>query len=99
MEPIKLSDAYGIDGVKRNKEHPDTFQIPGDTACRGLSIGAFAKIGMDQPKRGGERFWVQITEITPTGYVGRVDNNLVIYPEFDGKTLITFEPEHVLGVL
>lgn len=87
-----------IDGVEQNKAHPDTFEIPGDNARANLSIGAYAKIGVNHPKRGGERFWVQVLRTEGTGYVGKVDNDLVIYPELTCSTEIPFGPQHVLQV-
>jgi hypothetical protein len=88
-----------INGVEMNKKHPDTFHIPGDNTRKGLEVGAYAKIGLNHPKRGGELFWVEITEVRAGDYVGRIDNDLVLYPELDCKTQLVFLHDHVLGTL
>jgi len=93
-----------MDGVVRNKFHPESFRIPGTADKAMIMQGDFIKIGIeweggdDGPS--GERFWVQIVSRDGDKFVGRVDNELVgtKYHTFGLDDHIEFEERHVLSV-
>jgi hypothetical protein len=72
-----------INGVARNREHPQTFQIPGKIEKKNLVVGDFVKVGIELPKETkttprGERFWVQLTSVNGDSLMGQIDNELLI---------------------
>lgn len=93
-----------INGVERNRAHPDRFQIPSEQERQGVQPGAFAKIGIESPDGSGERFWVKVegrVEGECSGrYRGVISNDLVHTPEHGMKDAdpIEFGAEHVLGI-
>lgn len=83
-----------IDAVQKNKEHPDTFQIPSKEDLDKMEEGFFVKVGHN-----GERFWTEITSIEESGTIfGRVDNDLVYEHPFKYNDKIMFEKRHILDV-
>ena len=78
---------YGawIDGRKRAKEFPDTFEVPSDEEINNIKIGDFVKLGCDWAPSpfydsdltgkaaSGERFYVQVVSITAEKRVVPVD--------------------------
>lgn len=56
-----------IDGVARNTEHPDTFEIPSEEERRAVKAGDLVKLGflMEDEEIAGERMWVEITTVDP----------------------------------
>lgn len=89
-----------MDGVERNAECPDTFHIPNQITRENVALRSFAKIGLTDPDGvNGERFWVRVVQVTDTGYVGEVDNDLTRFPDLMLGEEVPFEAKHVLGVL
>lgn len=91
-----------IDGVARNADFPDTFEVPDTT---GIKLGNYVKVGAEfEPIQGsplsGERFWVRVTGIDGDRLCGVIVNDLVA-SEGHGlraDTIISFERRHVLGI-
>jgi hypothetical protein len=55
-----------MDAVERNRQHPDSFFIPGAAELEEIHEGDFVQLGVGwkgegERKAGGERFWVQVT--------------------------------------
>jgi len=55
-----------MDAVDRNRQHPDSFFIPGAAELEEIHEGDFVQLavgwkGEGERKAGGERFWVQVT--------------------------------------
>lgn len=86
-----------IDAEGRNLAYPEKFQIPDISIRVQGQVGCLAKIGFEHPEWGGERFWVQITEVRENGqYVGRVDNDLEPIWGITYNDLVVFEPRHIM---
>ena len=90
-----------LDGVKRNQENSGTFGIPCEHMKNNLQVGDFVKIVIEvtTPKEdelGGERPWVEITEINPPKITGKIANNLIIDVDFGDE--ISFELKNVIDV-
>lgn len=103
MNTSTMTKPHLIDGVQRNAKYPNTFEIPPITTRENLSVGDYAKIGLETSERGGERFWVKIETVMANDseirYQGSLDNYLAVYPEFEYGHTFEFEPKHVLQVL
>ena len=82
-----------LDAQQKNKEHPNTFQIPTKNDVDALEPGDFVKICEND-----ERFWVQLSEIGGDKIVGRVDNDLVYPHSFKCDDIITFEKKNIMGI-
>lgn len=88
-----------VNGEERHAQHPDTFEIPAERDRKSLRVGDFAKICLEGGEA-GERFWLRVTAKTDDGrYVGKVDNDLVVYTEIPLGFEMVFAPEHVLSIL
>ena len=99
----QVRDISGVamDGVLLNQQHPTTFGVPSEREKAGICIGAFVKIGVRGHDGSGERFWVQVTELTATHLVGRIDNDL-LYTDRHGlecDMLVKFEKRHILNIM
>lgn len=96
-----------IDALAQHYANPDTFAVPSAISLASLKVGDSAKIGItfeshyEDEKITGERFWVKVTDVTPEGYVGEVDNNLVFAADhgIDRGEQIRFERRNVMQIL
>ena len=95
-----------IDGVQRNKQYPDSFDIPSDALKEGIAIGSVVKIGIeidpaDGDGPGGERFWVKVMATNHEGirkvYLGEILNTLVVF-DAGPSDLIVFKGRHILAI-
>jgi hypothetical protein len=64
-----------LDAVERNREHPESFLIPGATELAEIHAGDFVQLATawkaeGERKGGGERFWVQVTRKGVVGLGG-----------------------------
>ena len=87
-----------INGVLRNKEHPNTFHIPPEEERKNLPIGSFAKVGFEDPAGGGERMWFRIVSATNGRYIGELNNHPAVVDGLQYGDKVEFGPEHVLAV-
>jgi hypothetical protein len=80
--------------------YPDTFDIPSEYERRHLRPGDTAKLTFATPGASipGERMWVQVTEETKPGYIGRLCNTPVAIDGVAPGDLIPFGAEHVLDI-
>jgi hypothetical protein len=83
------------DGEEKNRQHPDTFQIPSDALKRSLRKGDHVKV-IAHP----ERFWVEVLEARWPQFKGTVLNDLYftqIHGIEHGDEL-SFEARHIVNV-
>jgi hypothetical protein len=95
----------------RQRQNPDTFQIPSRRLREALSEGNCAKLvfelmppPVDPAAPAGERMWVRIRERREAGrkieYVGELANDpFVLAGELRSGEILVFGPEHVAGWL
>lgn len=91
-----------IDAVEFQKQHPKTFEIPDEWNRQHITVGEWAKLMFLFPVNHYpyvERMWVRITEVTPTGYRGALDNNPTNIEFIQSDEVIEFEPRHVISIL
>lgn len=92
-----------LDAVEQADAHPRSFFIPDAATRESLQPGDHAKLvfqlvddpGADPP---AERMWVEVTDVAPGGYVGRLDNEPVVVPGLRAGARVEFEPRHVIEV-
>lgn len=83
-----------IDGQEKNKQNPDTFQIPSQKELDKLKEGIYIKVGHN-----GERFWAEVNSIEENGSIyARVDNDLVNEHPFKCDDKILVENKHILDI-
>jgi hypothetical protein len=88
-----------IDGTRRNREHPETFEILPEEERSALVPGSVVRLGFEYGDGSGERMWVQVKAAQDGSYWGVLVNK----PLQDDVGLcygtpIDFGPEHVLAV-
>lgn len=93
-----------MDGVERNRAHPDTFHIPYAEELDAIKVGFWVKVGAMTPKAHrceAERFWVKVTEVTPEGFKGTVDNDTVLANHHGLRymDIVSIERRHVLATM
>lgn len=92
-----------LDGEARNREYPDTFEIPSEAQRTTLVAGDLVKLCFKPggpPFEGGERMWVMVTEVVTRGrYVGSLDNDPVVIQGLDLGDRVEFEAKHVIGFM
>lgn len=84
-------------GVKRNREHPRTFQIPDEQERLAVVPGMDVKL-MFEMKDGGERMWVTVTEVKKRYLVGTLSNLPVVVPRLLPGDKIKFKREHIIDI-
>lgn len=88
---------YRLDNcVLRNKQHPDTFEIPSKERIRALKPGEYVKL-IFLGGQGAERMWVSITKIAGDKFTGKLANT-PLQPGAVGVTYgatIRFNSRHI----
>ena len=93
-------------GVVMNEQHPKTFWIPEEAVRRSLKPGDIVKLlfkylYIDDDKIGGERMWVEITQLNGPYFVGRLRNPPGMIDEWhdlEYDSQVVFLPEHVINI-
>lgn len=83
-----------LDGIKRNKQHPDTFEIPTSEEKTALKVGDLVKLCFADK----ERMWVVVTKVSKTAIEGKLDNHPVIVNMKLGDKVV-FERKHIIGIM
>jgi hypothetical protein len=102
--PTDAVDYVLADAEQRNREHPRTFFIPTRAEREALRPGDSAKLlfellapGPTMP--GGERMWVEVTEVVPAGFVGVLENQPSAITTIQRGDTLRFGPEHVIALV
>lgn len=87
-----------VDCEERNREHPDTFELPDGRGS--LRSGMFAKLIFKDPEGDfdGERMWVAVTGERSGVYVGTLANDPVLV-DLDYGDEVEFDASHVCAIL
>lgn len=86
-------------GVKLNKLHPDTFEIPSLEDKELIEPGDFAKLIFDGGDFGTERMWVQVTANYGMTLTGTLANEPFMIPGLIHGDQIEFKPKHIIDIL
>ena len=86
-------------GVRRNRETPDTFDIPSPAEIAMLRPGWTVKL-LFQLRRDGweERMWVEVAKIGRRGFVGYLSNTPAGMPRPQPGQRIRFRVHHIAGI-
>ncbi len=89
-----------IDGVERNAENPDTFEIPTLEERLAVQPGDYAKVGFECEDQdlGGERMWVQVERIEDGQWIGTLANDPMVIPSLRFGDEVRFEAKHIIGI-
>ncbi len=85
-------------GVRRNREHPDTFYIPPEEERRAVAPGMDVKLMFEMRDGWGERMWVKVVAVKKRKLVGMLDNFPVGIPRLLPGDKIKFKPEHIIDI-
>lgn len=89
-----------IDGVERNREHPDTFKIPSEDERAQQPLDATVKIGFEGGEGPGEKFWTTVVARLDGGdYLLCVDNDLVMTTRHGLRLrdIVRASPHHIIS--
>lgn len=88
-----------INGIIKNMQFPETFEIPDLSEVNAIKPGDFVGIGIEDEVTGkGERFWTIVQNIPSAGFFeARVANDLVIFDLSPGEP-ISFGFANVLRI-
>ena len=101
MKQTKSAKWNFLDGVARNAEYPNTFEIPSAKKKSKIDKGYWVKVGFESENWGGERMWVYVIERLGDLIRGSLDNTPVCYPKSTLKhgQILIFTVDHVLGIM
>lgn len=101
----RLYDRWHLDsGVKRNREHPDTFEIPDEEDKQAIEPGVVVKLLFDTTdlwgrRNWGERMWVKVTAINKRHIVGMLDNDPIGIPRLYRGDQVKFKHHHIIDII
>ncbi|MEZ0325715.1 MAG: DUF2314 domain-containing protein [Fimbriimonas sp.] len=85
-----------------SQQNPETTAIPSREMRERLVRGDLVKLHFLVPSNRelAERMWVEVQELTDTGYIGRLDNDPLRYfvGVLLGNEIVAFEPKHVASI-
>lgn len=85
-------------GVRRNRDHPDTFHIPTEAEKATIKPGVTVKQMFDMSDF-GERMWVDVVAVKRRHIVGRLVNTPVGIPRLDSGDMIKFKRKHIIDIM
>jgi Uncharacterized protein conserved in bacteria (DUF2314) len=85
-------------GVRRNREHPDTFQIPAEEERRAVVPGMDVKLMFEMRDGWGERMWVTVIGLKGRKLIGKLDNMPAGIPRRLEGDKIKFKREHIIDI-
>lgn len=88
---------YLDNGVDRHGENPETFELPNEGERKSLVPSMFAKL-IFLTEDGGERMWVEVTDVVDDGYVGKLANTPFTIDGLEFGDLVAFGSEHIIDI-
>jgi Uncharacterized protein conserved in bacteria (DUF2314) len=96
-----------LSGVKQNRKHPETFEIPDEEDKQAIEPGVLVKLLFDIKEdwggwRGhlwGERMWVEIVAVKRRHIVGVLRNQPIGIPRLDWGDRVKFKRDHIIGII
>lgn len=89
-----------LDAQAMHLVNPLSFEVPSQAELREVEPGWYVKLGFPTGDRNIkiERMWVLVTERTPTGGRGELNNDPVLC-NLECGTIIEYEDRHVLSIM
>jgi len=91
-----------LDGEKKNKENPDTFEIPSMEERLAVVPGSWVQLMFyEEDADITERMWVKVTEVSPelSSLTGKLDNDPYRLTSISCDDEVEFERKHVIKIL
>ncbi len=85
-------------GVQRNRDHPDSFEIPSDEAKQLVMPGVSVKLMFEMKAAGGERMWVDVVAVKRRHLIGELRNQPVMIPRLYPGDMIRFQLDDVIDI-
>jgi Uncharacterized protein conserved in bacteria (DUF2314) len=90
-------------GVERNRQYPETFEIPDEEAKQAVEPGVLVKLmfEMRNPNKwflGGERMWVEVVAVKRRQIVGRLINEPLGLPRLYPGDKVKFTRDHIIDI-
>lgn len=101
----RLYDRWHLEsGVRRNREYPETFQIPDEEAKQSIEPGVFVKLIFETSDILGrrnwtERMWVEIVAVRRRCIVGELRDDPFGIPRLYFGDRVKFTREHIIDIL
>jgi hypothetical protein len=90
-------------GVKQNRKHPESFEIPDEEAKQAIAPGVLVKLMFDVYDGWGrwtwaERMWVEVVAVNRRHIVGTLRNQPIGIPRLDWGDQVKFKRDHVIDI-
>jgi Uncharacterized protein conserved in bacteria (DUF2314) len=100
----RLYDRWHLtSGVRQNRKHPETFQIPDEEEKQAIEPGVlvklvFATTDLWGRPNWGERMWVEVVAIEKRHIVGVLRNQPFGIPRLYAGDQVTFKRDHIIDI-
>jgi uncharacterized protein YegJ (DUF2314 family) len=100
----RIYDRWHLEsGIKRNREHPQSFWIPDEEEKQAIEPGVFVKLMFDTTdlwgrRNWGERMWVEVVAIKKRHIVGVLRNQPLGIPRLDPGDQLKFKRDHIIDI-
>jgi hypothetical protein len=85
-------------GVRRNREYPDTFDLPPEEEREAVVPGMDVKLMFEMRDGWAERMWVTVTAVKRRKLIGKLSNMPVGIPRLMAGGKIKFKREHIIDI-
>ena len=85
-------------GVERNRDYPDSFEIPTDEEKCSIEAGDHVKLMFEMKDGWCERMWVSVSTISPRRIVGELINTPAGIPRLHAGDKVVFTTDHVIDI-
>jgi Uncharacterized protein conserved in bacteria (DUF2314) len=100
----RVYDRWFLDsGVKRNRDHPETFEIPDEEDKQAIEPGVFVKLLFGTSDfwgryNWGERMWVEVVAIKRRHIIGVLRSDPIGIPRLDYGDEVKFQRDHIVDI-
>jgi uncharacterized protein YegJ (DUF2314 family) len=100
----RLYDRWHLtSGVKQNRKHPESFEIPDEKEKQAIEPGVFVKLIFDTTDlwgriTWGERMWVEVVAIKKRHIVGVLRNQPFAIPRLYAGHQLKFKRDHIIDI-
>jgi hypothetical protein len=85
-------------GVERNRQHPESFEIPDDESRLCVEPGDRVKLVFGMKHGPGERMWVDVLRVGKKKLVGTLRNDPLFMPRLTYGDRVKFRHEHIVDI-
>jgi hypothetical protein len=85
-------------GVERNREHPESFEIPDEESRLAVEPGDRVRLVFDMKRGPGEKMWVDVLSVGKKKLVGTLRNDPVFIPRLEFGDRIKFRHWHIVDI-